>query len=597
MAQLTEQDIDALALQAAEMIGFKSGATVAYDVAGYARCARSPVDPASIPIWDLESLGLAEETSQPVPIQAQFVDEPYRTRLAGFRRRENFGPDEIGALLRDHAIAYNDGLGNGLYESLLINRKYGLHHVIEAPILGFKLAYVEAEWPAFKEEYPRLLERWADDLKEMEAVYHGPLASPGEKLVILWVRHYPLDLFAQAYRQDPQAVAAEMEAKLGFSLPPVQPRTPVERAALTRFWNYIQRKLSDQVIFEADSVRQILGAGTLVAANPHELPVLDMEGQARAYEYPAVAIRPLLLNDPVMLRHYIAYFTQLFNDLTGKPPLVSVRMNLSAASPQYIPTGRLICSWYNQAVRHGAGAFYFWTRDYPPQTGAYDGPIPGNPVPSTLPGERWEASLKVLGQLATHQRFLKPSAEFAILVPTESALLHRAEWLRLFSLFSACSEAKIHTRFLSDRQIEHSDIPSGVRVLAAPVLEFLSDELRSRLETFTARGGTLLTSGDPLYDRAGQQVDSVSSAQKLDPALAGIFTPDRPGALDALSQAADRAAGIVDQTGLDPQSWVFAITCDSLPPASRTHLREPDPGVQFAPWQYEHGSEWIMPYL
>jgi hypothetical protein len=597
MTQLTEENIDALALQAAEMIGFKSGATVAYDVAGYGRCLRNPVDPASLPNWDLDTLGLAEETPQPAPSQAQFLDDPYRARLSGFRRRDNFGPDEIGALLREHAIAYNDGLGNGLYESLLINRKYGLNHVLEAPILGFKLPYVEADWSAFRQEYPRLLQRWVTELKEMEAIYHRPLVGPGEKLVVLWARHYPLDLFAQAYRQDPQAIAQEMEAKLGFAAPPVYPNTPAERADLARFWNYIQRKLSDLVIFEADSVRQALGPGTLVAANPHELPVLDLEGQAHAYEFPAVAIRPLLLADPVMLRHYIAYFTQLFNDLTGKAPLVSVRMNLSAASPQFVPTGRLIRSWYNQAVRHGAGAFYFWTRDYPPQAGAYDGPIPGNPVLSTLPQERWEASLQVLGQLSTRQRFIKPPAELAILVPVESALLHRAEWLRLFSLFSACSEARIHSRFLSDQQIGRSGIPASVRLLAAPVLEFLSEELRSRLETFLDRGGVLLTAGEPLYDREGRQEVSLAGSQMLDPAMFGIFNPDRPGEPEAMAQAAEQAARIVRRLDLDPQSWLFGITCDSLPPSSRTHLREPDPSVQFAPWQYEHGSEWIMPYL
>jgi hypothetical protein len=49
--------------------------------------------------------------------------------------------------------------------------------------------------------------------------------------------------------------------------------------------------------------------------------------------------------------------------------------------------------------------------------------------------------------------------------------------------------------------------------------------------------------------------------------------------------------------GVDPQRWVFDICCENLPPADHTWLREADPQVYFAPWLYEHGSEWIMPYL
>jgi hypothetical protein len=596
MTPLTEQDIDQLALQAAEMIGFKSGSTVAYDVAGYQRCLRSPVDPASLETWDLGRLGLEPEPPQPLPGQAEFIDEPYRTRLAGFRRMEMFGPDAIGSRFCDLAIAYNDGLGNGLYESLRIDRKYGLRHVLEAPILGFKLPYLEAEWPTFRQEYARQIKQWVMDLEEMEAIYHSPLASPGEKMVVLWARHYPLDLFAQAYRQEAQAVSQEMEASIGFASPPVQPHKPAERASLTRFWNYVQRKLSKQLIFEADSVRQALGPGTLVVANPHELPVLDMEGQSRAYEYPAVAIRPLLLDDAVMLRHYIAYFTQLFNDLTGKAPLVSVRMNLSAASPQFIPSGSLIRYWYNQAVRHGAGAFYFWTRDYPTQEGAYDGPIPGNPIPSTLPEERWETTLQMLGHLATHQRFQKPEAEVAILIPTESALLHRAEWLRLFSLFSAFNEARIHTRFVSDRQIERTGVPSNVRMLLCPVLEFVTNGLRSPLEAFAAGGALRMVDG-PLYDREGNPVAPLSGAQKLDSRVFEIFLPDQCAKMEDLFQAAEAATKEAERSGANQQKWVFSITCDNLPTASHTFLRAPDATVQFNPWQYEHGSAWIMPYI
>ena len=597
MAQFSERDIDHLALAASEMIGFESGTTVAYDVAGYRRCLREPIDPESLPAWDPRKLGVEPFLAKPAPTQAHFDELPYRARLAGFRRREIFGPDEIGSHFRDLGIAFNDGLGNGLYESLLINRKYGLNHVLEAPILGFPLPYLREEWPDFRLQYPLIVERWKSDLQEMETVFHGPLARPGEKMVVLWARHYPLDFFSQAYAKNPQDVGREMKTILGFESPPVDPQSPQERAALAKFWNYVQTKLSEVLIFQADTIRQALGPGTMIAANPHELPVLDMQGQARAYEFPAVAIRPLLLDDPIFLRHYIAYFTQLFCDLTGKAPLVSVRMNLSAATPRFVPTGELIRHWYDQAVRHGAGSFYFWTRDYPTCQGAYDGPIPGNPVASTLPGERWEATLETLGWLSTHRRFQKPLAEVAILVPCTSALLNRNEWLRLYATFSALAEARIHTRFLSDHWIERSGVPAEVQLLLAPVLEFVSSDLRTALEDFSARGGILLGSEEQIYDRQGAPLSPISGLQVLDKKLFDLFPDYRHASIDELTDLAQILAGEVTKASLDGQSWVFDLTCDHLPPASTSFLRETDPSVRFAPWLYEHGSEWIMPFL
>ena len=599
MTQLTEQDIDRLALEGCEMIGFKSGSVVAYDVAGYTRCSREPVVPASLPSWNRAVLGISTGRGKALPEQARFAGEPYPVRVAGFRRRDLYGPDEIGSRFRSLGIAFNDGLGNGLYESLLINRKYGLHHVLEAPILGFDLPFLEDDWPAFREHYPQIVQRWIADLQEMEAVYQSPLAGPGEKLVVLWGRHYPLDLFTRAYFTNPQAVSREMQAEFGCATPPLAPQGPQERASLVKFWNYVRDRQSRILVYQAGIIRQALGPGTQVVANPHELPVLDMEDQARAYEYPAVAIRPLLLDDPVFLRHYIAYFTQLYHDLTGKPPMVSVRMNLSAATPRFVPTGDLIRAWYDQAIRHGAGGFYFWTRDYPTSDapGAYDGPIPGNPIPATLPGERWEASLETLGLLSTHRRFQKPAAEVAILVPYESALLHCQEWRWIYAAFSGCAEASLHTRFLSDRQIERSGIPAEVRLVLAPVLEFVSPGLREKLEAFTARRGALLVTQDQVFNREGRPAGPLSGAQLIDKSYFNIFSSKRLASQHELERAAQALTAEAERLGLDGQSWLFDVTCDHLPPSSTNYLRDPDPVVKFSPWMYEHGSEWIMPYL
>jgi hypothetical protein len=597
MMLLNEQAIDRLAYQAGEMIGFKSGSTVPYDVAGYQRCLREPIDTARLPAWGLPEFQAAHKPIPALPVQASFAETPYPARLAGFRRRDIFGPDEIGARMQSLGIAYNDGLGNGLYESLLINRKYGLRHVLEAPILGFRLPYLKSDWPAFEADYLRVVQRWLSDLREMEAVYHGSLTGPGQKLVVLWARKYPLDLFKQVYFDDPIRISQDMVAALGFDMPPIEPQNAAERAALSRFWSYIRRKLSDILIFKTDTIRAALGAGTQVAANPHELPVLDMAGQARAYEYPAVAIRPLLLGDPIFLRHYVPYFTQLFNDTTGKPPMISVRMNLSAATPRFVPRAELIQHWYDQAVRHGAGAFYFWTRDYPPQDGDYDGPIPGNPHPEAMPGERWEATLRALGQVSNRRRYIKPEAQTAILVPFDSALLHNPEWRRIYAVFSTFTEACIHTRFVTDGQIERGGLPASVRLLVVPVLEFPSQALRRRLEEFSAQGGALWLAPGGLAEREGHPAPPLAGAQTLDEGLLNLFAGDEPAVLADLQGQAEALARRVSTLGLDTQSWVFDVVLGNLPAASVNLLLEQDPQVVFAPWQYEHGSEWIMPYL
>jgi hypothetical protein len=594
MVNLGEQDFDRLALDSSEIIGFVSGSVVDYDVAGYDRCSRIEVDPGSLPTHDYEP-----DQVLATPPQAAFMDQSYLVRVAGFRRRNKFGPDQIGQTFREHGVAWSDGLGNGLYESLLICRKYGLGHVLEAPILGFPLPFLEPEFEGFSTKYDRYLETYIADLKIMQHIYGGEFTGDVLKLIVLWEKDYPLAHFIRAYQRSPQQIGAEIEKVIGMDELPIHPQTPVERAALMKFWNWVRLKQSRVVEVEAQILREKLGPNTNVIANPHELPVLDFDGQARAFDIPAVALRPLLLDDPLMLRHYVAYFTQLNHDLTGKAPMVSVRMNLSAATPTFVPTRRLIQHWYDQAVRHGAGSFYFWTRDYPtnndPDT--FDGPIPGNPIASTLPQERWDASLDILGHLSSHQRFLQPRAEVAILIPTDSALLHREEWRRIYTAFSALTQKRIFTNFISDRQIENDGVPENLRLLIAPVLEFLSDELHQNLEAFIRRQGRLIITNEEFYDRQGLPVDGLQDAQVLDSSIFDAFPVGLPGNIQTHERAEQLLMDSVLAVGIDLKSWVFDLYCSNLPETEYTWLREYDPDVYFAPWLYEHGSEWIMPYL
>ena len=593
MPILTEREIDWLALEGCDIIGFRPGVVVDYDLAGYDRVPRREVAPGSF-----VTQGAPEQPAErPAPALAQFEDRPYLIRVAGFRRQNLFGPDQIGTIFADLGIAWNDGLGNGLLESLLIDRKYGLAHSLVAPGLGFKLPFLEVEWLAFRESYPKYVTHMATRFEEMEPIYRGPLARRERGLCVLWCRDAPLPLFADAYARNAKATAEELIQAIGRDAPPINPVTGQDRATLARFWAFLRAKHVRILEYQAEIVRATLGTGAKIVGNAHELPPVDLEGFGRAYDYPGLAVRPLLVADEVLLRHYVAYFTQLFRDLSGRPPMVSVRVNLSAAGCRFIPSESLIRLWYDQAVRHGAGGFYLWVRDYPSDVARdpYNGPMPGNPDPTTLPETRWETPLAVLGKLATHRRFCVPSAQVAILVPGDAALLHRSEWRRIYAAFSACAEARIHTRFIADRQVTRSGVPTEVRLILAPILEFVSPRLRSTLERFSQAGGALLVTDRNCWDSNGDPAPPIAGALDVGAELFDVFPLGEPASQETLIRSAEWMREEFERHQIDDLSWVFDVSCGNLPPGRGSELRVPDPAVKFEHWLYEHGSDWIPP--
>jgi hypothetical protein len=590
MRVLTEREIDWLALEGCDIIGFRPGSVVDYDLAGYDRVPRREVAPGSF-----VTQGAPEPTERPTPTPAKFEDRPYLIRVAGFRRQDLFGPDQAGKTFASLNIAWNDGLGNGLIESLLIDRKYGLAHSLEAPALGFKLPFFEMEWPAFRDSYPKYVTHMATRFEEMEPIYGGPLARRERGLCVLWCRDAPLPLFANAYARNAKTVGEELIQAIGRDAPPINPVTSQDRATLAKFWTFLRTKHVRILEFQAEIVRAILGAGTKIVGNAHELPPVDLEGFGRVYDYPGLAVRPLLVADEVLLRHYVAYFTQLFRDLSGKAPMVSVRVNLSAAGCRFIPSESLIRVWYDQAVRHGAGGFYLWVRDYPSDVARdpYNGPIPGNPDPTTLPETRWEIPLGILGRLATHRQFCVPSAQVAILVPVDAALLHRSEWRRIYTAFSACAEARIHTRFISDHHIIRAGVPPEIRLILAPTLEFVSPKLRATIERFTQAGGALLVTDRNCWDSNGVPAPPITGAQDVSAELFDVFPLGELASQEALTRSAEWIREKFEQYQIDDLSWVFDVSCGNLPLRRGSELRAADPGVKFEHWLYEHGSDWI----
>ena len=594
MSIATEKQIDRLALEGCDQIGFRSGTVLSYDMGGYDRVDRREVPPGS-----LESRDAPKPDVTPTPAEARFDDKVYSARMSGVRREHLFGPEKIGSLIARVGAQWNDSLGNGLAEALLIDRKYGFRHALEAPRLGFVMPFLEGELPAFEEYYRKRVARMAERLKELEPLYGAPLVGREEGQCILCTHETPLSLFWNACQRDEDEVKRELVEAVGRDTVPFEPAAPADRAALARFWSWVRRKHAQVLAFEAGALREGLGEGTRIIGNSHELPPLDLQTLGESFDAVGLAVRPALMEDDVLLRHYVSHYTQLVHDLSGKRPAVSVRVNLLGAGARFMPAAGLIRRWYDQAVRHGAGEFYFWTRDYPSdvKTNPYDGCIPGNPDPSTIPAVRWQATLDALGLLVRRRRFKTPPADVVILVPTESGLLHRLEWRRIYAAFAACAEARVHAGFVSDAAVARDGVPSGVKLLVAPVLEFVGPELREKIEGFTASGGALLCGDERCWDAEGGEAAPLAGAHVVKSGTFDTFPLEGQASLDALKRSTEWVKGEVVKREIDARSWVHDVVCENLPPGDGPGLREGDASVEFEHWLYEHSSNWILPYV
>jgi hypothetical protein len=190
-----------------------------------------------------------------------------------------------------------------------------------------------------------------------------------------------------------------------------------------------------------------------------------------------------------------------------------------------------------------------------------------------------------------------PTAQVAILVPSDAALLHRTEWRRIYAAFSACAEARIYTRFILDREIIRAGVPTEIRLILAPILEFLSPKLRAMLERFTQSGGVLLVTDPNCWDSNGDPVSPIVGAQDISSERFDVFPLGEPASQEALTRSAEWVREELERHRIDDLSWVFDVSCGNLPPGRRSELRAPDPDVKFEHWLYEHGSDWIPPYL
>jgi len=190
-----------------------------------------------------------------------------------------------------------------------------------------------------------------------------------------------------------------------------------------------------------------------------------------------------------------------------------------------------------------------------------------------------------------------PAAQVAILVPNGAALLHRNEWRRIYAAFSACAEARIHTRFISDREVIRAGVPTEIRLILAPVLEFVSPKLHATLERFTRAGGALLVTDQNCWDSEGIPSLPIAGAQDIDAERFDVFALGKPASQEALIRSAEWIREEFERHRIDDLSWVFDVSCRNLPPGRESELRAADPDVKFEHWLYEHGSDWIRPNL
>lgn len=599
------QTLERLAELGAESLSFSPGAVTAYDVEHYRRIPRKPV------AWGehVERDIAPSESAGPVRVpRGCRGSRPYLLRIGGFRREGVFGADEIASALVHAGIRYADGVGNGLLESLLLCRKYGIWPTFEAPALGFELPFAKADFPAFLRFYRRKLLAMRDHLRTVEHVLGRKLVGRKHQPWLLWLRYSPLALYAYALDKNAKEIRREMLAEIGMEAAPAAGGSAADRAEVARFWAYVRRRHAELLLEMARLFREeIVGEG-LILGNMHANPIVDYATIGMAFDHPGVAVRPTYLDDPATAESTVAFTVQLFRELTGKAPIVSVRTNLLSAGSRYIPGRNLVKRWYGAALRSGAAGFYLWPRDYPggdDGTG-YDGPMPGHPDPSARGRERWDDQLGTLARMGDCRTFIPPESEVGLL--TSWRTFGTDEWLKAFQVFALLSGTRVRCRFQEAESLETgAQSLSRYRLLVVPTLPFCSDALFVRLGDYLGAGGVVLSGQRSLAAcdefgrprRASLRLRRLSSFEHLagqawyEPALT------KAGPSEASAELGAALHGLCAALRVPRGEWVYDLTVDNLAGSlgrlPRFDALAPSPTLTLEHYLYEHSSNWILP--
>ena len=589
----TPDEIDALALAACETVVAEPGRVCAYDVEAYRRIDRQSVPTGKYP-YDNPPPSDSGDVRRSIPRQC-IGDTSYHLRINGFRRESIFSPDESAALLARAGVGYADSLGQGLFEHLLLCRQYGVRPILEAPAMGFAVPFLACELGLFRQIYRRQVEEYVRWVKQVEAIYGQPLLKRSGQPWILWSNYSPLALFVLSATRQPEQTAAELKAASGEERLIPDPQTPSQQARQLKAWSFIRRRHMEVRAMMADVFREQLAPEAILMDNTHTLPVLDYGCLGEIYDHPGVAARSGYLQDEDLRGPNVAFSVRLFSDLTGKTPVVSVRINTTAAGTRVIAGPNAVRRWCDAALRHGVAGYYFWPVDYPSCDGQYFGAMAGNTDPSCHGRQRWDTMLEVFGDISDARRFQPPRAKIGILVPYD--YLDLAGWRRIYDQFVQLENERIWSRLVGGRDIERDEgVLDNCEALLVPACSFVSDTLVDRLEAFVRRGGILVvTTNDALrYDTSGQERKPFVGLASSD------WTADESRSVGQ-GQVIRTDEPTRHLRGATTDDWVYQVDTKNVRELTgQTEQRdrpEPESDVRVRHYMYEHSSPAIFPYL
>lgn len=619
----TPEELDALALEGCESLVFHPGKVATYDVEAYRRVIHQPVETGAYPLFD-EKTGSAPFSGAPKtgsdPVSACSVEGRYLLRMGGFRRQTIFGPAEAADMIAGAGVNYADSLGDNMLEHLVLCRRTGVMPIFEAPTMGMALPFLASELAAFEQTYRRHITEFADWIRRLEGVYGHPLLDREGHPWILYLRATPLQLFELSAQRKPHETAAELETHCGRPRFSIDGRAPRDRAAQAKAWTFIRRRHMEVLQLMGRVFREIAAPRGVFVGNAHTLPAMDYELIGEVFEYPGVAARSGYIEEPALREPYMGYSVRLLSDLTGRAPVMSVRVNTLVSGTRIIPGPNTIRRWFDTSVRHGASGFYFWVTDYPSAEGQYFGSLPGNPDPSTHGRERWDAMLDCFRDIAPARRFAPPDGEIGILVPYD--VLDTEGWRRVLGTFTELETARTWSKLVSARSVERDrGCLDAIRLFAVPSLPFASDALCDAIEGFVNRGGVLVV-GDRQLARFDMGGDERRPPAGLGAELDGVSAMDHsvgegrvvvfeePGlglsieatdVASSLAEAATRWERLLDGIRLDRKSWIYDVSARNLLKLTGNAPAEDpppvEPNLEPQAYMFEHSSQVIIPFI
>lgn len=504
---LTAEVVDALRREG----GYDRPPLTPFMTEGYERNPEQVVPFGTYRTWDRPY----NENIGKVPFKSgNRLQQPYKFRTGGVGRGRLYGPDEFGRLYAENRILYHDGLGNGLLESLRISKKYGLSLYFYASDFDGRfttgsptnipgsnpIPFLKSKWPVYVRDFTAMCEKQREYLKWLESFSGLNMLNNPEQiwLVFVGIDTNILQFFLDEGWKDYDAVNQEFRDEHGYDIPITVDMNQTEnQVKRIRFWLWLYKRYGEMQLLRTRIFREVVTDRGIIATNIHGGTTLDWELFGKAFDYPGTAPRPMMCRGQLAWENWMGYLTLLLNDLTNKAPMISARINLGRARSKIIPTPDVVRYWHSQVVQGGAVGFYFWLRDFSSTPGHPTSQTFENTDESTLPKLRWETSMDIAGKLGRANVFVPPASETGILVSTVGNTVEQEGWKKVFSAYCELKQAKVWSRFISDREVESGGGSlDDYKVVYVPRLKFVTKNAAQKLLDYVRAGGTVVTS-DP----------------------------------------------------------------------------------------------------